>query len=200
MAADTDIVNVALTLLGESRISSIDDDIKPAREAKAIFDICRDALLSGYNWSFAKARVQLSAMADAPEFGWDYQYQLPPDCVRIISIGEYYVGAADLTDYRGSDTSAFTIEGKRILTNLGAPLYLQYVKSVTDTGQFDASFTKTFAAQLAMDLAEALTQSDTKRDRAEVAFKREINLAIRSNAIQLPPVKLPDDEWLRSRY
>lgn len=198
MASEAEIVNLGLTLLGESRISSLDDPVKPAREAKAIFDMTRDALLAGYNWCFAFARVQLPELADAPVFGFDNQFLLPADCLRVVMVGNVYVGA-DLTDYRSASAEEFTIEGRNILTDWNAPLDLVYVKQVTNTAIFQANFTKAFGAQLAMDLCEALTQSDTKRDRAEKAFNREISLAIRANAIQLPPKKLPDDEWLLAR-
>lgn len=198
MASNVEIVNAALTLLGESRIISLDDDVKPARESKAIFDMCRDALLAGYNWSFAMERVKLSAMVDAPSFGYSLQYQMPSDCLRLVMVGDSYVGL-DLTDYRGSPTEEFAIDGRRILTDMAAPLPIRYVKRVEDSQQFHPNFVKMFSAKLAMDLCESLTQSDTKYQRARDIFKDELMLAIRANAIELPPRKLPDDEWLMSR-
>ena len=198
MASQAEIANAALTLLGSDRIISLDDDIKPAREIKAMFNISRDALLAGYDWSFAKTRSNLSALTSTPAHGFDYEFQIPSDCLRLVMVGEHYVGM-DLTDYRGSPVEEFTIEGRTILTNLAAPLPVIYIKRVTDTTQFQANFTKGFAAQLAMDVCEALTQSETKRARAERELSKEITLAIRANAIELPPRKLPDDEWLLSR-
>jgi hypothetical protein len=197
-ASQVSIVNAALTLLGESRILSMDDDTKAAREAKAMWDISRDALLAGYNWSFAMARAQLSALVDAPAFGFDYQYNFPADALRLIQIGDYYVGA-DLSDHRMSDVREYMIEGRSILTNLGAPLNVRYVARVEDPAQYIPNFCKALAAQLAYDLAEALTKSGTKKDRAENQLVKEIRLAVRANAIELPPDKLPDDEWLLSR-
>lgn len=198
MASETDIVNVAMTLLGESRIMSMSDNAKPAREAKAIFEITRDALLAGYTWSFAKTRVQLSALANAPLFDYQYKYQLPADCLRIVAVGQYHVGL-DMSDYRGKTTREFEIEGRELLTNLTAPLNLRYIKRTTDTTLFAACFTKAFAAKIAADLAEPLTQSETKRARATAEFDKEISLAIRSGAIELAPDKLASDEWLVSR-
>lgn len=198
MASDVEIVNAALTLLGESRIISLDDDQKPAREAKAMFTTSRDALLAGYNWSFAKTRAQLVAAATAPLFGFDRSFPLPVDCLRVLFVGDDYVGA-DLTDYRGSNPEEFTIEGRSILTNLDAPLNVQYIKRVEDAAQFHPCFTKAFGCQLAYDLAEAITQSNSKVTKAERQLRYEINLAIRANAIELPPQKLADDEWLLSR-
>ena len=198
MASEVQIVNVALTLLGEARIMSVDDDVKAAREAKALLEINRDALLAGYNWSFAMFRQQLSALATVPAFGYGVQYLLPTECLRIVQVGQFFHGL-DLTDYRGGSTEEYQVEGRNILTDLGAPLNFRGIKRVTDTTLFSANFAKAFAAYLAVDLAEPLTQSDTKRDRALQQLKREISLAIRANAIELPPKKLADDEWLMSR-
>ncbi len=198
MASEVEIVNAALTLLGEGRITSLGDDVKAAREATAVFEIRRDALLAGYTWSFAKTRTQLSALVDVPLFGFALKYQLPSDCLRIVMVGDHYVGL-DLTDYRGTPTEEFMIEGREILTDLSAPLNFRYIKRVTDTSQFSSNFVAALAADLAAVLAEPLTQSDSKRERAEATLRREISLAVRANAIELPPSKLADDEWLMAR-
>ena len=76
---------------------------------------------------------------------------------------------------------------------------LRYIKRVTDVNQWDPCFLKAFAAKMAEDLAEPLTQSETKRARAERVLSTELSTAIRVNAIALPPQKLADDEWLLSR-
>lgn len=198
MASDVEIVNVALVLLGESRIISLDDNLKPAREAKAIYAITRDALLASYDWSFAKTRAQLPAVVTAPLFQYGYAYQLPVDCLRVVFVGDHYVGA-DLTDYRGTPTDEYAIEGRQILTDMGAPLNVRYIKRVTDPTQFASPFVRALGCQLAVDLCETLTQSETKRTRADNEFKNAIRLAVRANAIEKPPSKLADDEWVLSR-
>lgn len=198
MASEVDIVNMALTLLGDSRILSLDDDVKPARESKAIYAMTRDSLLAGYDWSFAIKRASIPALAVPPDFGFGYAYQMPTDCLRIIMIGDVYAGL-DLTDYRGSPVEQYAIEGRQILTDLGAPLKLRYISRVEDTAQFHACFVTAFAMDLAAKLCEPLTQSDSKRVRAETERNHQISMAVRSNAIELPPQKLPDDEWLISR-
>lgn len=198
MASEVEIVNAALTLLGEARIVSMDDDVKPAREAKAMLSITRRALLGGYNWSFAIKRQQLPALAEVPTFGYSYKYNMPTGCLRLVQIGDHFVGV-DMVDYRGASSEEYAIEGREILTDLGAPLNVRWIGDVTNTGLFIPNFTKAYAAQLAVDLCEPLTQSDTKRVRAEGAFKHEISLAIRANAIELPPKQLADDSWLLSR-
>ena len=198
MASQVDVVNVALTLLGEQRVISMSDNIKPARDAKAIYDITRDQLLAAYNWSFAKKRARVPALVGAPEFGFSLSYQIPTDCLRLIQIGDSYVGV-DLTDYRGSNTSEYEIEGRSILTNMGSPLSIKYVSRVENPGVFAPSFVSAFAAKLAESLAESLTQSDQKKKLATEAFRSAMSNAVRVNAIELAPQKLPDDEWLMSR-
>jgi len=198
MASQTEIVNLGLTLLGDARILNIDQDVKPAREAKAIWSIALDAILARYNWNFAKERASLPALVDVPISQYLFQYQLPSDCLRVMFVGETYVGI-DLTDYRGSPTQEFSLEGRKILTDFGAPLLIRYIKRVTDTTQFDPVFVLAFSCELAMWLAEPLTQSATKRESAENTQRKYVSEAVRVNAIALPPEHLPDDEWLISR-
>lgn len=198
MASQIEIVNLALTFLGDARILSIDDDTKPARESKAVYDNVRDALFGGYNWSFAKTRAQLSASASTPSFQFGYQYEMPTNCLRLLFIGDYYVGA-DLVDYRGSPVGEYEIEGRNILTDLGAPLNIKYIQRITDTSKYHPNFVMCLAAKLAYHLAEPLTQSNSKKGDAEVTFKRELNTAVRANAIELPPDRLADDDWVLSR-
>lgn len=205
-ATVVEIVNLALSRLGESHIVALTDVSKPAREANLVYQTVKDSLLAGHNWSFAKTRAILTATATVPSFEYGLTYDLPADCLRVLFVGDYYVGV-DMVDYRGMPTELFTIEGRQILTDLGtktAPstgnkLNIRYVKKEDDVTKFSANFTAALSAKLAEVLAEPLTQSETKRARAEQAFKDEIKLAIRANAIELPPQRLADDEWILSR-
>lgn len=197
-ATDVSICNFGLTLLGEPRIVSLDDNTKQGRACKAVYEISRDALLAAHNWNFAKARAALPALTSVPISQFQAEYQLPTDCLRLWMLNDYYVGA-DLTDYRGSPTEEYSIEGRKILTNWGAPLQIRYIKRVTDPNQFDAAFVKAFGCQIALDLGEEITASETKISRAERRLAVELSAAVRTNAISLPPVKLADDEWLLSR-
>ena len=199
MASDTDIVNGALTLLGSGGITSLqDDETKAAVEARKIYAIARDAVLASQNWSFATTRALLPAMVAPPLFGFGQQFQLPPDCLRVIMVGNVYVGV-DLSDFRGMPVEQFQIEGRKILTDLGAPLQLRYVRREEDTSLYHACFIQMFAGEIAEQLTEPLAQSDTKRQRAKEFKSLWLRKAIDSNAVELPPIKMPDDEWLAAR-
>lgn len=198
MASEVDIVNMALTLLGERRIMSLNDGVKPAREANAIFSLTRDALLAGYNWSFSMTRARLPALDETPEFGFANKFQMPSDCLRLVYINDVYYGL-DMTDYRTGRTTEFEIDGRTINTDFSAPLNVRYVKRITDANQYSPNFVSSFAMKLAASLAEPLTQSESKWQKAMKMFDVEIALAVKANAIELPPEKFPDDEWLMAR-
>jgi hypothetical protein len=198
MASQVEIVNRALVKIGEARITSMDDNVHAARTASAIWDTLRDSELRARNWNFAIVRDSLAALVDTPAFGFDYQYQLPSDCLRVVQVGEYFP-YVNLGDYRGSSTAMWQIEGGKILTDLGAPLKVRYVSRVETTGEWDPTFVECFACKLAVELAEALTQSNTKRELAWNEYKEALRMANRSDAIENPPEDVQDTPWIIAR-
>ena len=199
MASNVEIANSALTKLGASRITALTDNVKAAREINAIFELRRDYLLRTHNWSFAMTRASLPALDETPAWGYTTLYQLPTDCLRVVQVNDTWVvpGLADYTS--GPDSEPYKITGRRIETDIGAPLKLRYIKRVTDPAQFDAAFVEVFASDLADQVCEALTQSNTKREATRAVLRQSLLEAVRSNAIELPPEAIPDDSWILSR-
>ena len=199
MASNVQIANSALTKIGSSRITSLTDNVKAAREINAIFELRRDYLLRTHNWSFAMTRASLPALDETPAWGYTTLYQLPTDCLRVVQVNDTWVvpGLADYTS--GPDSEPYKITGRRIETDIGAPLKLRYIKRVTDPAQFDAAFVEVFASDLADQVCEALTQSNTKREATRAVLRQSLLEAVRSNAIELPPEAIPDDSWVLSR-
>lgn len=199
MASNVQIANSALTKLGSSRITALTDNVKAAREINAIFELRRDYLLRTHNWSFAMTRTTLPALDETPSWGYTTLYQLPTDCLRVVQVNDMWVvpGLADYTS--GPDSEPYKITGRRIETDIGAPLKLRYTKRVTDPAQFDAAFVEVFANDLADQVCEALTQSNTKREATRAVLRQSLLEAVRSNAIELPPEAIPDDSWVLSR-
>jgi hypothetical protein len=199
MASNVQIANSALTKIGAARITALTDNVKAAREVNAIFELRRDYLLRTHNWSFAMTRASLPALSEAPAWGYTTLYQLPTDCLRVVQVNDMWVvpGLADYTS--GPDSEPYKITGRRIETDIGAPLKLRYIKRVTDPAQFDAAFVEVFASDLADQVCEALTQSNTKREATRAVLRQSLLEAVRSNAIELPPEAIPDDSWILSR-
>jgi hypothetical protein len=198
MASVIQVANRALTKLGSARITSIDDDVKAARSIKSCFDDVRDDELRSHRWQFAMKRTSLAALSTAPEFGYEYQYQVPTDFLKIDMVDDRFPSAV-MDNYIGAEYLDWALEGNLILTDIGAPLKLRYVAQVTDPNGWDPNFREALACRLAAELAEDLTQSNEKRRLAWEEYKRAITQAIRSNAIEKLPVQPPDDAWVIGR-
>jgi hypothetical protein len=193
MASQVSIVNRALVKLGETTVLLITDNVKQARVMAAIYDDTRDAELRANRWKFAIKRAQLSALVETPTFGYAYQYELPDDYLALVQVGEFYIRTGM------KQRAPWSVEGRRLLTDLAAPLSIRYVSRVQDTAQFDALFVDSLACRLAMEACEALTQSDTKFQRLAAMRDESLKQALRVDAIENPPDELPDGTWLESR-
>lgn len=197
--SDISIVNLALTKLGEARIISFGDDTKAARTMTALYEITRDAELRRRKWRFSLKRAALPALTSSPEFGYAYAYQLPSDCLSILSVGDVAPGV-DMSDYRtGIDMGLYSLEGRQILTDMGAPLNLRYKARISDPSQFDIAFVAALASRLAYEAAEDLTQSAAKRQQAGEDYKVALREAVAANAIEVAPEPMADNSWLLSR-
>jgi len=198
MASQVEIANRALTKIGEARILSLTDDLEAARVVSSLWDIVRDAELRARNWNFSIARASLAALVATPAWGFALQYQLPADCLRVVQVDEFFPGPS-MSDYRNRSEAQYQIEGRKILTDLAAPLKIRYVARIEDTGSWDAAFVEVFACKLAVEVCERLTQSNTKRDLAWNEYGEALKAAVRADAIENPPEPLPDDSWMLSR-
>jgi len=204
MASEVDIANRALSMLGETRITSLLDANKPARAMNARYELLRDAELSAYPWRFAVRRVQLPASTDTPEWGYAKIYDRPTDDVRPIKVGGTFISAEAVgVMYESSGISTegtpYEIIAGRIHTNLSAPLDYEYIARVTDAGSFDPLFVEALAARLAADAAEELTQSNSKKEAALFTYKKTLSEARRINSLYRPPRRRSTGRWMGSR-
>lgn len=204
MASKTEWANRALDKIGESPVITLDDATARGALLNRMFDQVLDGELRARKWSFSIKRTQLAADVATPAFGYAVQFSLPTDCLRVLSILDIDVGP-DLSDYRGYPNQLYVIEGRKIL--YGRPsasppvtaMPLRYIAKQPDTTLWDACFGDAFACRLACEIAEKVTQSSNKRDMAWAEYQRAINVAKRSNAIELPPDYVSDDGWVYAR-
>lgn len=187
------VVNLALTKLGQDRVVAITDDAEAARVMRSMWDMTLDTTLASFPWKFAIKRVELAALADVPlGTEWTLQYTLPDECLRLVQVGEDWA-------FYSPTTPLFTLEGGVILTNEEAPLFVRYVQRVTNVGLWPSLFGRVMAMQLAADAAEKLTTSNSKFEAAMLALEVAVKEAKRQNAIERPPMRLADSDWLASR-
>lgn len=190
MVSEVGIVNRALRLLRVEEISSLDEGTGQARWAKDTYADTRDALLAAYPWNFAMGRVSLPALTAAPAWGYDYAYQLPPDCLRLYAIqGE-----------PESEVQPYKVEGRTVVTDNPAPLKISYIRKVTDPATFSPLFVEALAVKLAAEGAYRFTGNVAREAAMVDLFRDKLAEARRSDAQEGTPDPGPvADDWLRSR-
>lgn len=154
------ISNLALGRIGI--LQGIDDLEEASDEARACslyFAACRDDLLGAYDWPFASRTSTLGKTADNPESGWAYAYRLPSDCLVARSIGERE--AFKIT----SDAS-----GGLLYANTN-PAVLVYTARIEDVALLPHDVAMLLAARLAVDIAPALSRSDSITERAAQRYR-----------------------------
>ena len=187
MASETEIANAALDKLGEPPLTSFDDESRGARLAKRTYADLRDALLREYPWNFAMHRAELAADEDGPEWGYTYRYPLPADFLRQIEI--YNPNAAE-----------WRMEGGAILTDLGAPLQLRYIRRITDVNAMDFDFREALSARLAMEWAQALTQDGSTVERMAALYEAKLRTARAADGHEEEPRALETTTFIDARW
>ncbi len=152
MASKINIINQALSKLGEPPIDSLSQDTKQARESLLVYDDKRQALLQEHKWNFAIKRAALAPLAQAPLYGFTGAFQIPTDSLRIVSI-------------ELQDDNAWEVEGQTILAQSTTAINIKYISDITDEDQMTAQFRETFSALLAWSMAEALIKTATVKDQ-----------------------------------
>ncbi|MCP6417776.1 hypothetical protein NL482_26825, partial [Klebsiella pneumoniae] len=78
----------ALLALGAHPINSFDENTDHARLCSNLYPTVRNKLLRAHPWNCVVKRVVLSPVSTAPVFGFRFQFALPGDLLRVLSIGE----------------------------------------------------------------------------------------------------------------
>jgi hypothetical protein len=158
------IANSALVKLGITELlTAMSDSNVRGRTMNEQYDKCRKMTLRSHPWNFAMTRTSLTAEVTTPDFGWDYQFVLPSDCLRVWHVGEL-----------DSDDIKWIRESNKILCDEES-VDITYIKNVTDTTLFDAMFEEALALCLAADTCFALTQNRT----LAADLKKEFEMAVR---------------------
>lgn len=149
MADPTSITNLALAKLGISPIMALTDDSKQAQFANRFYSQTRDEVLSSHRWNFAMRRETLNRLATGPVFEWEFAYQLPVDCLRVVQLNGYEPS---------EEQGMFAVEADQLLTDAEDAL-VRYIARVEDGSFYPPLFSQALATLLASRLAGPLTGS-----------------------------------------
>ena len=142
MASIVEISNSALNQLGASTILSLTENSKNGRLCNARYETIRDSVLRSHPWNCAIKRVSLAANTTNTDWGFQREFNLPVDCLRVLQIEDY--------------SSNYKIEGRKIVSN-DTSIKLIYVATMTDPNEMDVLLRETISAALAADIAYAVT-------------------------------------------
>ena len=193
MASETEIANWAIIKMGGDRVLSMGDDTPTGRLMTRLFPLVRNAELQRGRWRFAIKRAQLLADATAPEWGYAYAYTLPADYLALVQAGEFYVRTLSKSQ------APWSIEGRKLLTDINAPLRTRYVSLVTDAGQFHPLFVECLACKLAAEAIVSLKQNAAKLRDLKDSYMDALISAAGVDALESPPDELPLGTWLEAR-
>jgi len=178
------ICNDALTLLGNSPITSLAENTKAARLCNQFYTSAVAATLRAYNWNCATARAELTADTEPPEFGFAIRYALPGDCLRVVAVS--------------GNTHEWKIENGYILTN-SAVVQIIYIKRIS-ASEMDVMLSEAVAVKLASLIAFPLTNSATVAKAMFDLYKEKLADAHTMDAFENGTGEhLASDTWINAR-
>jgi hypothetical protein len=186
-----DIINSALSCIGERPTTSIGtDSSERAKVADRRYNEVRNSLLRNHPWNFATRRFKTNAKKTTPVFGFDYAYDLPDGCLRILGTdNESYVWQIE------SDENGTLV----LLTDRSDFPSVQYIYEVTDPTKFDSIFVQAFIYRLGSEFAQDLTGRSELSAKLQGQFLGVLAEARSINASEGTPQKIEADLWLAAR-
>lgn len=194
MASEVEICNDALFQLGSDEILiSLGDETLAGRACATMYPICRDQVMTRFAWNSCKHLAQLAPMTEEPAWGYAYKYQLPTDCLRVIRIGVdsigmlgregAVVGTSTFDAYRGIQPARWARHGTKIVAEV-KPLFIEYIRKVTDPNEYDPALKDAISAYLAYKIAYQITGSRLKQREMQQHFLMTIDEAMATNSLE----------------
>lgn len=155
-----DICSLALDILKQGAIQSITPPTTTSEKIAARwYDMSRQEALAEHPWKFAIKRAIWTPDATAPVFGYTYAYNVPADYIRLISVGD---------DYLGDLSRAREVENGQILLTAGTAsdgtsVQIRYVYDFTNVALMPPLFIKYLVLKLALNMANKFSIGSTAR-------------------------------------
>lgn len=207
----TDIANRALQLLGSKSIGSLSDNSRGAVVMNRAYRPVLLSVLRENYWSFSIQRATLAAAAQKPLWGKANYFPLPGDFLMLAPPDQnpnYVFGALPVPPVATDPQLQYRdwqIEkmgpglGLAITTNDAAPLQLRYISNDVSEADFDSVFAEAFAARLALETCEEMTNSTSKMEEIATLYEEIMGKAKQRNAFEEQPVSPPVDPWITVR-
>jgi hypothetical protein len=164
--SDLDIINAALSLLGETQIAALTDGSDASRHAAALYEPCILSLFSGYEWGFAKERIALEIDGGkTPVNQWRYAFLMPTPKTEMVGRP---LAIFNTTAINARKMTRYEIESRWVMTN-ESTIVIQYVKRQPVElwpGYFERLAIEAVAAILAMPVTEIAAKQTLHQQNA----------------------------------
>lgn len=186
-ATEVSICSNALLMLGGQPINDLAENTDRARLASNLWQPVRNYVLRRHPWNCATKRVVLSPDVAPPAFDWAFQYTLPSDFLRLLSVGE----SGNEADHK--------IESGKLLCNEN-PVFLRYVWRNENPGTWDDMLVWAMTVSMKAAMAYPITQSASLDQLVEGALRDVLRQARAVDGQDDPPETLGDTPLLSARF
>lgn len=167
------IANRALLRIGFEAIASLDDGSTAANYCTQLLPQAIDTVMSVYPWRDCLKRAQLAPLAQAPSFGFDYQFVLPQDFARLKSV-------AALDD--DGQECEWSMEGDKVLSD-ATSVSILYTSLPGSPDSLSPATRDLFVRQLAYLVSIPLIKNDTISNRLLQEYQQALSLAINQDNV-----------------
>lgn len=178
------ICSNARQLCGETSIAAFEEDSTGL--TGNLWDMARTSTLRLGTWSRSRRRALLSPTATPPAWGWAYEFILPPDCLRVVSVGE----TGETIEYEHEDGKLLSDE---------ASIKLRYVYDNTNPGTWDPVLVEAVTFHMAALVAYSITGSKSLQDAMQANFAAVLEAARGINAEEAPVDSFGDNPLFAAR-
>jgi hypothetical protein len=182
------ICNSALAKVGCSPIAALDDGSREATLINSIFEAKRDEVMTAHAWNGCVRRETWTPLATAPAFEYDYEYAIPTDCLRVLSLEE---------DELFPD-GGWAVEGRKLLSNFET-VNARIVYRNLDASSWGPMFAEALAWRLAQEIAYALTQSSEREQKCKDSYEKALRDARSADGAEGGSKGLIVDTWTSAR-
>lgn len=180
MVTKLDIINMALTVLGQKNITDLNDPSDRAVKIQVFYNQAIHETLRAYTWSFATSVLKLNKVdnfeSDLEDLPYAYEY---PDNVLYIQ-QLFYKGQPRDRQSLSNNKIKIIIDdnlNKRILSNIEDAYILATINVSNNTELFDDVFVKAVSFQLAYQSAQAICGDSNKMKECLSLFLQTIDKA-----------------------
>lgn len=165
MSSKIQICSNAGLLLGQQPINDLAEVSDKATLAFNLYDYVRDSVIRANNWSCCIKRVILSPLTTSPPFGFSYQFSIPGDCLRVLSV----TWDESAIDHRVENNSGASV----ILANTSS-LSLRYLFRNVDESSYDAGLVDVLTAAMAFHICYPTTSNAGMTDRMQQTYLQKL--------------------------